>query len=111
MEYAREDVEQDEHLHYIAQNAVKLSKMKDVLSMEDYDKLTTLYVTFESYQLIREDAIEDTHKHNRELAKKALEKRFDPTGKGFLIKYLSISDPIEANKFWVDRNISKLVNE
>lgn len=102
LEYAREDVEEDENLHVLTQNAVRLSKMKNLLTMEDYNEITSREKT------LQEDAIEDTYKRNRELAKKALTK-YIPAGKGLLTQYLSIKDPIQANKFWVDRKISTLI--
>ena len=39
LEYSREDAKTDMDLHTVAENAIKLSKVKDVLSMNDYESL------------------------------------------------------------------------
>lgn len=39
LEYAREDAKTDMDLHNVAENLIKYSKIHDVLSMEQYDKI------------------------------------------------------------------------
>jgi hypothetical protein len=42
LEYAREDSKTDMNLHVVTENAIELSKGKDVLTMEDYDKIVNV---------------------------------------------------------------------
>ena len=44
MEYAREDAQTDMDLHTVAEKAIELNKSKEVLSMEDYNEITSTSV-------------------------------------------------------------------
>jgi len=41
LEYAHEDAKDDQSLHFLAEDLVKMMKKKDMLGMSDYDKLTS----------------------------------------------------------------------
>lgn len=49
-----------------------------------------------------EDAIEDTHKEKRLKVAKYLKAHPDCPHKDYLLRYIKIKDPIEANSFWIN---------
>jgi hypothetical protein len=104
LEYAREDAQQDVDLHDVTQRAIELNKAKPFLSMEDYNEIAA------APQEIDEDAFEDTWALNRRKAQSFIEKYPDDVNIGFVTKYLTIDDIIDANKYWNDFDLKSITS-
>ena len=104
LEYAREDAQEDVDLHDVTQRATELSKMKPFLSMEDYNEIVA------ATQEINEDAFEDTWTLNREKAQSFIEKYPNDVNIGFVTKYLTIDDIVDANKYWNTYNLKNIIS-
>jgi hypothetical protein len=104
LEYAREDAQQDVDLHDVTQRAIELNKAKPFLSMEDYNEIAA------APQEIDEDAFEDTWTLNRRKAQSFIEKYPDDVNIGFVTKYLTIDDIVDANKYWNDFDLKSITS-
>ena len=102
LEYAREDVENDETLHVITQRAAELTKANELLNMEDYNAII-------GRKTLEEDAVEDTHRRKRELAKKKLGSLKGLADKNLVTGYLEIQDPIQANLYWTKYKLGRIL--
>jgi len=102
LEYAREDVENDETLHVVTQKAAELTKANKLLTMEDYNAII-------GQKALAEDAVDDAHKQKRELAKSKLDSLRDPADKNFVKGYLRIEDPVQANLYWRKYNLKRIL--
>jgi hypothetical protein len=104
LEYAREDAQQDVDLHDVTQRVIELNKAKPFLSMEDYNEIAA------APQEIDEDAFEDTWALNRRKAQSFIEKYPDDVNIGFVTKYLTIDDIIDANKYWNNFDLKSITS-
>ena len=108
LEFAREDAGDDMDLHEVAERAIEAVKARGVLSMDDYDVLVP------PKKELNEDSTDDVNQMKIELAQKWLEKTPEHSNpnRGAIVSFIQMAqkDKIQANKYWVDAKLSRILD-